>query len=79
LGWACGTWRGVNRVLVGKLQGKRRPRHRWEGNNKMDFHEEGCEGMGWIVLAQDRDRWWVLVNEVMKLRVPYNGRNFLTS
>jgi hypothetical protein len=25
--------------------------------------------MEWIQLAQDRDRWWVLVNTVMNLRV----------
>ena len=23
--------------------------------------------MGWIDLAQDRDRWWAVVNEVMNL------------
>jgi len=68
-----GERRGVYRVLVGKCEGKRplgRPRHRWEGNIKMDFQEVGCEGMDWINLAQDRDRWWALVNAVMNLRVP---------
>ena len=36
-------------------------------------------GVDWIDLAQDIDRWWVPVNEVMNFRVPYNARNFLTS
>ena len=58
---------------MGKPEVKRplgRPRHRWENNIKMDLQEVGCGDMGWIDLAQDRDRWRALVNAVMKLRVP---------
>jgi hypothetical protein len=68
-----GEGRGVYRVLVGKPEGKTplgRPRCRWEDNIKMDLQEVGCGGMDWIELAQDRDRWWALVNAVMNLRVP---------
>jgi len=42
---ACmGERRGVYRILVGKTEGQRplrRPRHRWENNNKMDIQEVG--------------------------------------
>jgi hypothetical protein len=60
-------------VLVGKPEGNRplgRPRRRWEDNIKMDLQEVRCRGMDWIELAQDRDRWLVVVNVVMNLRVP---------
>ena len=42
----------------------------WEDNIKMDLQEVGCGCMDWIVLAQDRDRWWTDVNVVMNLLVP---------
>jgi hypothetical protein len=47
-----------------------RPRCRWEDNIEMDLQEVGCGGMGWIGLAQDRDRWRAIVNVVMNLWVP---------
>jgi len=67
---------------VGKPKGERplgRPRCRWEDNIKTDLQEVGCEGMNWIDVAQDRDRWWAVMNAVMNLRVPQNAGNFLTS
>ena len=60
-------------VLVRKPEEKTplgRPRRRWVDNIKMDLQEVGCWGMGWIELAQDRDRWRALVNAIMSLRVP---------
>ena len=68
-----GEGRRVYTVLVGKRKGQRslgRPRRRWEDNIKMDLKEVGCEGMEWIELAQDRDRWRALVNAVMNVQVP---------
>jgi hypothetical protein len=64
--------RGVYRVLVGKLEGKRplgRPGRRWDDNIRMDLQGVGCGGMDWVGLAHDRDRWRAIVNAVMNLRV----------
>jgi hypothetical protein len=65
-------WRDVYRVLVERSEGKRplgRPRRRWDDDIKMDLGEIGIDGANWIRLAQDRVRWLVIVNTVMKLRV----------
>ena len=67
-----GVERGVYRVLVWKLEGKRplgRPRRRWV-DIRMDLQEVGCGQVDWIGLAQDRDRWRTLVSAVMNLGVP---------
>jgi hypothetical protein len=58
---------------LGKPEGRRplgRPRRRWEDNIKMGFQEVGCSEMDWNELAQGGDRWRVLVNAVINLRVP---------
>jgi hypothetical protein len=73
---ACSAYGGGERGiqgLVGKPEGKRplgRPRRGWKDNIKMELQEVGCGGTDWIVLAQDRDRWWALVNAVMNFRGP---------
>ena len=82
MGWAGHVVRmdddwGVYRVLVGKLEGKRRlgkPRRGWVDNIRMNFQAVGCGYMDWTGLAQDRDRWRTLVNAVMNLRVSFSRR-----
>ena len=61
---------------MGKPGGKRppgRPRRRWKDNIKMDLQEVGC-GV-WTGEGQVADT----VNVVMKLQVPLNVGNFMTS
>jgi hypothetical protein len=68
-----GEKRRAYSVLVGRPEGKRpfgTPRRRWEDDIKMDIQEVGWGAMDWIELAQDRDRWWALVNAVTNRRVP---------
>jgi len=86
MGGACRTY-GRGKVYTGVWWENLRKRDHSEdrdvdGRNilRLDLQEVGCEeGMGWIELAQDRDRWWTLVNAVMNLGFPYNAGNFLTS
>jgi hypothetical protein len=77
MGRTCGTYgggrRGAYRALVGEPEGRRplgRPRRRWKNNIKMDLRDVGWEGIDWMYLAQDRDRWRALANTVMYFRVP---------
>jgi hypothetical protein len=56
------------------LQG---PRHRWEDKIKIYLQEVGWGCMDWIAVAQYRDGWQALVNEVTNRRVPYQEKNFL--
>jgi hypothetical protein len=68
-----GKKRTAYRILAGKPEGKGplgRPRRRWVVNIKMDLREIGWVGADWMEMAQDRDQWRVLVNTLLKLRVP---------
>jgi hypothetical protein len=73
--WAGHVSRLVEkRLVVGKPDGKRpleRPRRRWVDNTKRDPREIGWEeGIDWIGLTQDREKWRTLVKAVMNLLVP---------
>jgi len=68
-----GEDRVVQRVLVGKPEGKRplgRSRRRWEDNIKMDLQEVGGGRGDCQDRAQDRNRWRALVGTARDFRVP---------
>jgi hypothetical protein len=64
-----GERRGTYRALVGKAE-RRRPLGRWKDNIKMDLQDVVWDGLDWIDLAQDMDRWQAVRNAVTNLRVP---------
>jgi len=76
MGGACSAYEGEERRIEGfggEIWGQDplgRPRRKWEYNIKMDPQEVGCEGMDWIDLAPDRDRWGALVYAIMNIWVP---------
>jgi len=47
-----------------------------EVNIKIDRPEGGCDGVDWINVARDRNRWQTVVNTVMNHRLPQNADNF---
>jgi len=70
------TYEGDKRCIqgfVGKPEGKRpfgRPALRWKDNIKVDHEDLGWEGVGYIGLAQNRERWRALVKVQTNLLVP---------
>ena len=60
-------------IMLKLKEGKRpleRRRRRWDNDFNMDLQDVGFGSMNWSDLAQDRERWRVLVNAVMNLQVP---------
>jgi hypothetical protein len=58
-------------VLIGNQETDRphwRHRRRWKGNIKINLTE--WEGVCWIHLAQDRDKWRDIANTLINLQVP---------
>jgi hypothetical protein len=39
----------------------------------MDLGEVGWDDVDWIVVAQDKDKWRVVLSAVINLRIPYNA------
>jgi hypothetical protein len=68
------------KFLLKSLKGKNHAEDqaKREDNIKMDLREKVLEGVDWIHLAHDRDRWRALKNTVMNLSIPYKTGN-LTS
>jgi hypothetical protein len=76
-----GEKRNAHRFVVGKPESKRtlgRLKYVQMDNIKMDLREMDSGGMGWIHLAQGRDRWKALMNKVMNLGFPCNAGKFLS-
>jgi hypothetical protein len=64
--------RNAHNIFVRKSEGKRqlgRPRHRCD-DNIIDSSEIGWEDVDWMHQAQNRDRWWALLNAIMNIQVP---------
>jgi hypothetical protein len=73
--------RGVCRFSMGKLEVRSHLENLGADGTRIlvrNFKKWDGELMYWIGVAQVRDRWWALVNTVMKLRVPQNMGNFVT-
>jgi hypothetical protein len=47
-----------------------RLKRRWEDNIRMDLMEVGWKDVDWIHIAEDRDQWRAVVNNLMNLHVP---------
>jgi len=68
----CGNEKCIQKFWLENLKERDpgTPRRRWENNIGMDNRKIGFEGVEWLHVAQDRDRWRDFVKTVMSCRVP---------
>ena len=63
---------GGTDILIRKSAGYKlpdRPKRNWGDIIYVDFREIQGEGLDWIVLARDRDRWRVLADTLKDVHV----------
>jgi hypothetical protein len=68
-----GEKRGAYRVLVNKPEERKSLQDiSVDGGKNINMDVQGIEwdGLNWIDLAQDRGKWWVVLNMVVNLRFP---------
>ena len=71
----CGVYKVKEKFEQGCVRdpdGRRplgRPRCRW-GNIKVDLKELCWEGVDWMDVGQDRDKWQAVMKSVINFRVP---------
>jgi hypothetical protein len=61
-------WRQKRRLAIARLW--------WEDNIKIGVTGILWEILDWVYFVQGREKWWALLNNVMKFRVPENRGNF---
>jgi hypothetical protein len=72
MGGACSAHREMRyscKILVRNPEWKKPLRRKWEDYINIELREIVMLSVDWIHMAQDRDRWWDVVNMVMNLRV----------
>jgi hypothetical protein len=66
----CGKKRKTFSVLLGNMKGRAlEDLMSMENNNQVNPEKIGWDGVDWISIAEDRDKWRTVLNTVMNLGV----------
>jgi hypothetical protein len=69
-------WHADRRRELIEMMPQGRPGSKW--NNETDVVERGQEGVNWVRLLQDGNKYRDVVHVMTKMLVPQNAGNFLT-